>query len=290
MKIDLHIHSSVSDGRLSPTEVVEFAHKNNLDVIALSDHDDISGISEATEASMKYGIKLIPATELTCSSKNDIEKLPQNLAVHILGYNIDYQNENLIKRLAAHRIAREDKCKSVVKKISEFGYLPEYDSMKFRTKKRMRIADVTEHLKLNFQENENRSACIRYLEGALFYELRNSDFSICEAINLIHEFNGKAVWAHPYISYTDYTTEYLDNDSLNILLDYLCELGIDGIEADYMAFNSAQKEYLSKLADERNLIATIGSDFHGGEKRNIMISEECRNIEELREKIIYASN
>jgi len=282
MKIDLHIHSSVSDGKLSPTQVVEAASQNKLNIIALSDHDDIAGIDEATQASLKHGLKLVSAIELTCASKNDIAKLPRNLAVHILGYNIDSKNENLIKLLAAHRNAREEKCRFIVKKISDFGYVTEYENIKFRTKKRMRIADVTEHLRLNFQDCENRRACIKYLEEDLFNELRNCDFSICEAINLLHEYGAKSVWAHPYISYTDCSTEYLDEASLETLCDYLCESGIDGIEADYLNFNSVQKQNLRKIAAERNLVTTVGSDFHGGEKRNLMISEDCENWETLR--------
>jgi predicted metal-dependent phosphoesterase TrpH len=282
MKIDLHIHSNVSDGKLSPTDVVEIAHQNNLDIIALSDHDDVAGIDEAAQACLKYNIKLVPAIELTCSSRGEIEKLPQDLQVHILGYNIDHQNKELIEILAVHRKRRIDKCRSLVKNLSEFGLNVKYDEIKLHARKRMRIADITEHLKSNIKESENLDNCIKYLEKEGFDDLRRYDFTMQDAIAIIHKFGGKAILAHPFISYTDNTTEYLDERSLDILADYLCDLGIDGIEANYLPFTSAQKEYLNKIAAQRNLIATVGSDFHGGIKRDIMISEECKSEEDLR--------
>ncbi|MCL2844937.1 MAG: PHP domain-containing protein [Chitinivibrionia bacterium] len=285
MKVDLHIHSNISDGRLSPTEVVEFAHQNNLDIIALSDHDDVGGIDEAAQACQKYGIKLIPAIEFTCSTRGEIEKLPQDLQVHILGYNIDHQNTELVEMLATHRKRRIDKCKDIVKSLSEFGYNIEYDEIKLHARKRMRIADITNHLKENVENDENLNNCIKYLERDGFKDLRCYDFTMQNAIDIIHKFAGIAILAHPFISYTDNTTEYLSNEDLDILLDYLCNSGIDGIEADYLSFSHEQKALLNKIAAERNLTATIGSDFHGGVKRNAMISEECKNKKELEEKL-----
>jgi len=285
-KIDLHLHSNVSDGKLRPASVVKQAHEYNIDIIALTDHDDVNGIAEAWETCKKYGMKLVPAMELSCASKGDIEGFPDDLSIHILGYNIDYKNPKLVDLLTKHRQRRVKKTKDIVDSLKKFGYNLKYSTIKIQAERQMRVADIINHLKSHFPKDENYDACVKYLKDDVFYDLLDYDFSVQEAISIIKDFGGQVVLAHPLLLYRDYQLELLNKDVFNILIDYLCGLGLDGIEVNYLAFDFAQKEYLKNIATERNLIATIGSDFHGWKNRVSMIGEECENEEELFGRVI----
>lgn len=289
MKIDLHMHSNISDGGLTPSAVVQLAHKKGIKVMALCDHDDIGGIKDAIECGLDLGVKVIPGVELSCANRSELQEFPNTLSIHILGYNIDYESEELNSILNTHRKSREIKTRNIVINLRQFGVFINHEDIPIRAINQMRIDDIIEYIQNEKVECVDYEGCINYLKNEAFFDLINYDFSLEEAINLIHKFGGKAVLAHPLLMYKDYKN-YLPNISLrefNSLINYLCSLNIDGIEVYYLSFDFAQQEYLRSVAERNNLFMTIGSDFHGRIGRNSMIEKEYLEANKLIGEIIF---
>lgn len=267
-RIDLHIHSTVSDGTLTPKEVIDEAYKNEVSVIAIADHDTVDAYNnELFEYAESKNIKLINAVEISAKAKK--------AGVHVLGYNLDVNNEEFKERLSKIRNARHDYLHKVAKKLTDLGYyvnLTELDKIDAVTKAHIAIDVITNlankhkllkefgHIpsKGEFIETIMNENCPAYVEKVTV--------SPREAGKMIRTAKGKVVLAHP-VAYV-----HEDNLTDEDILDIIKELKPDGLEAYYLYVDKDNKKFdeskkWCEFAKDNNLFTTIGSDFHNTKKK-----------------------
>lgn len=261
--IDLHIHSNCSDGVLTPKEIIDVAKRNNVSIISITDHDTVAGYtSELFKYAKSNGIKLITGVEISCKLNK--------VGIHILGYNFDLNNKELLECLDSLRNARHNYLTNVSKALNDIGYVlnvSKLDSIQAVTKA---------HIALDVVENEaNRELLIKefgYIpskgefietimnEGCKAYVEKKS-VTPKEASEYIKKAGGKVVIAHP--------VAYKYEDNLNELdIERLIEsIEPYGLEANYIYVDRKDNiidecEIWNKIAKKYNLVVTTGSDFH----------------------------
>lgn len=247
--VDLHIHTSYSDGAFTPSEVVAYAAKMKLAAISITDHDSVDGIDEALEASAKTGFEVIPGIELS-SEVGDSSKSE----MHILGYHIDYKSEELKDVLEVFKQARFKRAKEILEKLKKNGI--DIKDKSFIDEAGHKAIGRLHFAKALIEEgyvNSISEAFQRYLAVGKTAYVPKYAISASEAIRLIRKAGGVPVMAHPYY------THYNDKSMLRSLVND----GLMGIEAWHIKHpDSAVKKFLS-LAQEYDLIVTGGSDCHG---------------------------
>ena len=262
-RIDLHIHTTLSDGTLTPKEVIDEAVKNNVSVISIADHDTIEAYNdELFLYANSKNIKLISGVEISTKTNK--------AGIHVLGYNFDLEDRKFGERLSKIRNARHDYLHGVYKKLNELGYCLNVEELD-------KIEAVTKaHIALDIINNEKNREKLLHCFGHIpskgeFIEnimnencpayVRKDTVTPKEAAEIIREANGKVVLAHP-VAYV-HEDNFTDEDILNIIN----EMKPDGIEANYLhvGVNNNQideTEKWNKFAKENNLFVTVGSDFH----------------------------
>lgn len=267
-RIDLHIHTTISDGALTPKEVIDEAVKNGVAVISIADHDTIDAYTdEIFEYAKSKNIKLIPAVEVSTKTKKS--------GIHVLGYNFDLEDIEFKEKLKQIRNARHDYLHKVAKKLEELGYyvnLTELDKIDAVTKAHIAI-DVTTNLankdkllkefghipaKGEFIETIMNENCPAYVEKVTVTPR--------EAGEMIRAAKGKVVLAHP-VAYV-----HEDNLTEEDILNIIKELKPDGLEAYYLYVDKDNKKFdetkkWCEFAKDNNLFVTVGSDFHNTKKK-----------------------
>lgn len=263
-KIDLHIHSNLSDGTLSPKEIIDEAVKNNVKVLAIADHDTIDAYTkELFEYAKEKNVILINAVEISTK----INKA----GIHVLGYNFDLNNENFKQKLSTLRNARHDYLYNVAKKLNELSYIlnvEELDKIEAVTKAHISLDVISNKenetiLLKEFGHIPNKGEFIETImnEGCPAF-VKKETITPKEAAELIRNAGGKVVLAHP-VAYV-----YEDNLTDKDILQIVKEMKADGIEANYIYYDRNNNridevEKWNKFANDNNLaIITIGSDFH----------------------------
>lgn len=256
-RIDLHLHTTHSDGSLSPGEVLHLAHKAGVTALAVTDHDIVSGIPEAIETGAELGIEVIPGVEI--SSRVGTREL------HILGYFLQWQDPELNQRLATLRASRHRRNPQIIERLRALGLDVTYEEVRALAGTdsvgRPHIARILMDKKY---VTSAKDAFDRYLaDGRPAYVARELPKPE-EAIAWIKAAGGVAVLAHP-------TWAKVSGEGLNALLTTLKAEGLDGIEVHYSTHTKRQtREYLD-LAKRLNLLITGGSDFHGITKPDIEV-------------------
>lgn len=242
---DLHVHSVYSDGEDEPAEIVRKAGLKGLSIIGVSDHDSISGVREAIIAGEKQGVEVIPATELSA--------IYNGADTHVLGYFIDTSNPVLLEALDRFANARRDRAEKMVKKLRDRGLKIEFEDVE-RAAGKGTIGRP--HIALAMIKNGSvRSmdeAFYNYIGFHCAAYVRKYEIEPAEAAEIIHEAGGLAVLAHPLAGRAGRP------DIIKIL-----DAGLDGIEFRHPRLSSEDSEYLKSLAEERSLLLTGGSDYHG---------------------------
>lgn len=242
-RVDLHIHTTASDGVLSPAEVVGAAVQKGLTAIAITDHDTIEGLDEASEAAAGTGLEVIPGIELS-AEHGDQE-------VHILGYYLDHQDTTLRDKLGLLRRARRERAWKMVDRLAGMGIPISWelvmqiagDSSAFG---RPHIAQAL--LDSGFVGSMDE-AFDRYigLKGPAY--VARYKLSPEEALRIIADAGGVPVLAHPWRH--------------EALVPRLVAKGLVGLEAYYPKYSTEESRALAQLAERHGLIPTGGSDFHG---------------------------
>lgn len=267
-RIDLHIHTTISDGVLTPKEVIDEAVKNGVAVISIADHDTIDAYTdEIFEYAKSKNIKLIPAVEISTKTKK--------CGIHVLGYNFDLEDIEFKEKLKQIRNARHDYLHKVAKKLEELGYyvnLTELDKIDAVTKAHIAI-DLTTNLankdkllkefghipaKGEFIETIMNENCPAYVEKVTVTPR--------EAGEMIRAAKGKVVLAHP-VAYV-HEDNLTDEDILEIVND----MKADGLEANYLYVDRYDNKFdetkkWNEFAKQHNLFVTVGSDFHNNKKK-----------------------
>jgi len=245
-KVDLHIHSTVSDGRLSPAEVIRKSAEAGLTVIALADHDTVDGIILALEAAKTFPwLKVIPGVEISTD-------VPEG-EVHVLGYFIDYGGPELQASLRRMRNSRQERAQRMIAKLKNLGLPIEWE----RVKEIAGSGSIGRpHLAQAMLEQgyiaSIKEAFTKYIAwGGPAYVSREK-MTPAEAALLILRANGLPVLAHPLTI----------NNSEAMIIE-LKAAGLVGIEAYYNGYTAEEINRLVTLAKRHGLIATGGSDYHG---------------------------
>ncbi len=262
-RIDLHIHTTMSDGGLTPKEIIDEAYKNDVSVIAISDHDTIEAYSEELISYAKSkNIQIISAVEI--STKNN------KAGIHVLGYNIDLNSKIFREKLYKIRNARHEYLHNVTKKLQEIGYYlneRELDKIDAVTKAHIALDVINNEqnkklLLKDFGHIPNKGEFIETImnENCPAY-VKKETVTLKEAAEIIREANGKVVLAHP-VAYK-HEDNFTDEDILNIVKD----MKPDGIEANYLYVDSNnniinEAERWNNFARKNDLFVTVGSDFH----------------------------
>jgi 3',5'-nucleoside bisphosphate phosphatase len=263
LRFDLQSHSTHSDGELAAGDVVKAAAAAGVELLALSDHDTVSGVSEALAAGERIGLPVVPAVEISAIDHGGA--LPREL--HILGYRIDHAGAALTARLQEFLADREQRTLRMAAALRELGLQLDEDEITARRRAGQPIgrphvaAAVLAHpanaARLEREEIGDIGALIRaYLvEGRGAYRLRETP-TVQQAIAAIHEAGGVAVWAHPFwdLSHPD---EVLDT------IERFRALGLDGVEAFYVTHTAAQTDLLADHCKALGLLSTGSADFHG---------------------------
>lgn len=252
--MDMHVHTTYSDGEFTPKEIIQRAIKNNVGVMAITDHDTINGVRtiDRNEQYIKdSGIKVIDGIEVSCKYDDG--------AMHVLGYDYDLDNEDLNKWLDKLRTDRMNATLSVMEQIKrDYGIVFSYQD----------IIDMVN--KNNVGRPDLARLCIRYgfcdsVDEAFNLFLNpakrkvqrtNRRVSYSECFKLIKDSGGIAVLAHP-------KSLNLDKLSLDRMIYDMKECGLDGIEVFHSSFNKDESDYYLSLAEKYDLLISGGSDYHG---------------------------
>jgi predicted metal-dependent phosphoesterase TrpH len=256
-RLDLHLHTTHSDGSLSPGEVLALANKAGVTALSITDHDITTAIPEALAAGLSFGIEVIPGIE--------ISSFLDQSEIHILGYFLDWQDPSFNAQLLALRQSRHRRNPLIIEKLQALGIDITYEEVRALAGTdavgRPHIARALMDKKVVTSAKE---AFDRYLaHGKLAYAPRELP-TPGEAIRWIKAAKGLAVLAHPtWVQPTEGT--------LTDLVRQLKSDGLDGVEVHYSSHSARQtRDYLS-LAKEVNLLVTGGSDFHGVTKPDIEV-------------------
>ena len=267
IRFDLQSHSTHSDGALEPAEVVERAARSGVELLALSDHDTVSGVAEALRAGERYGVRVVPAVEI--SAIDGEAQTPREL--HILGYNIDHTGPALTARLAEFLADREQRTLRMAAALAELGFELDRAQLQERVAAgkpigRPHLAEAVldasgNAARLKQEEIDDIGSLIRgYLvEGKPAFRLRETP-TVAQAIAAIHDAGGVVVWAHPF-------WDIPDPEEVLATIERFRALGIDGVEAFYVTHTREQTTLLARRCEELGLLSTGSADFHGPENR-----------------------
>ncbi len=244
MSIDLHVHSTASDGTLAPAELVRDAAILGLSAIALSDHDSVAGVDEAFEASRASHVTVVPAVELSASA--------DGRDMHILGYRIAHHDERLNARLAEFREMRRDRALRMIGALRAAGYgLTPEDVMRLAGGGALGRAHIARALAETGATASMGDAFHELIGQGRPFFIPKPHVSPEEIIGIICAARGIPVLAHPGISRVD------------DLLERLIVAGLRGIEVWHSEHSAADVHRYGEIARRRDLLVTGGSDYHG---------------------------
>ena len=244
-KIDLHTHSTASDGQLSPSELVQAARDLGLTTIALTDHDTTAGVAEAQAAGRELGVEVIAGAEINSEGEYG--------DVHFVAYCVDPANAALQDKLLSIRDARVGRARGMLNKLAEMGMPVAWERVLAIAGDASSIArpHVARALLEAGHVATVQEAFDKYISNDGPAYVHRLQLSPQDVIDTIHDAGGLIVLAHPPRAGT------LD------LIPMLHDMGLDGIEVYYPDHTPDEIAMLRKIAAERGLLMTGGSDFHG---------------------------
>ncbi len=272
LRFDLQSHSTHSDGALPASEVVQRAAQAGVELLALSDHDTISGVAEAIEAGERYGVRVTSAVEISAVDAgagvggHDISR-----ELHILGYDIDHTGPPMTDSLVGFLADREKRTLRMRDGLREAGFELDEAELEERIEQgkpigRPHLAGAVLNApgnaeRLANEEIDDIGSLIRgyLIEGKPAFRLRETP-TVAEAIEAIHAAGGVAIWAHPFWD--------IENDAEVLsTIDRFRAVGIDGVEAFYITHDKHQTELLAARSAELDILTTGSADYHGPDNR-----------------------
>jgi predicted metal-dependent phosphoesterase TrpH len=250
-KADMHIHTTFSDGKLLPKEVLEIAKEKNLTSVSITDHDTYKAYFEAIEIAEELEIELIPGVEIT-STIGDKE-------AHLLAYYFDPDTDYLEDFLSQQRNARKNRIKGIIKTVQKAGLDVEYDEVWAEANGanigRPHLARV---LTQKGYVSSPKEAFIRYLSNQKLGSIENTYPDYKEVIEIVKNVGGACVVAHPGRMYSSGE------------MTAFIEAGIDGIECIHPSHNFTLQKKYTEICEEKGLLMTGGSDTHEGKNAGYM--------------------
>lgn len=257
MKIDLHTHSTFSDGTMSPTELIQHAIINGISVLGLADHDTVAGWDEAA-AALRNDLQLVPGAEISCLTDD-------HKSVHMLGLLFDRNYQPLQDALEASRDDRVPRMKKMIELMAADGIKITYEEVlahkpEGATLGRPHLADAL--VAKNIVKVRDQAFAELINNDSKYYVSHIAPTPV-DAVKLIREAGGVAVIAHPYASFRD--TALTDNHFAE-----LKAAGLNGIEVDHRDHGADERNNLRQIAANLDLVVTGSSDFHGSGKLNLI--------------------
>ncbi|MCK5542361.1 MAG: ribonuclease III [Desulfobacterales bacterium] len=261
--IDLHIHSTASDGSFSPSEILNLSLDAGIKAIALTDHDSIDGVREVMQIGVPWPLEFITGVEISCEPPSEF---PSNYSLHILGYGFDLENNVMNSILEKLQQARFDRNPLIIQKLNNLGFdisLEEAEEISGDGQTgRPHIAQVM--VERNYVASFDE-AFDKYLSKGEKAYIDKYRTPCKEAIEAIHNAGGVSVLAHPGIFKDS------KNFSIEKLVSDLKKFGLNGIEACYTSHTQEQTTFFIDLAQKQEMIITGGSDFHGSLNQGVNI-------------------
>ena len=246
MKADLHLHTTTSDGRLTPAALVRLAAEKGLDVIAITDHDSVGGIDDALLAARSFPLlKVIPGVEFNTDIANG--------EVHILGYFVDHQSQELEQTLNSLRQSRGQRARRIIDKLAKLGIHVEWEWVKqLAGDGSIGRPHIAQAMLEQGHISSLQEAFSKYIgrRGPAYVERER--LTPVAAVELVLRAGGLPVLAHP-----------ASIDHLEELLGQLKQAGLVGLEAYYNGYGQPTIDWLVTIANKHGLIISGGSDFHG---------------------------
>ncbi len=263
--VDLHVHSTCSDGTLSPTELVAEAKALGLSAIALTDHDTVSGIPELLRAGEAYGVETIPGVELSTDYENN--------EIHVVGLFIDSANEALCAELQTFRDMRDNRNLYMIEKLQQEGFSITAEEI-YRLSPDSVVArpHIARYLVETGQVADRQTVFDEYIGNGCRCYVERYKITPMRAVELIHEAGGLAILAHPcmYKKLTDL--------QMTAMVEKMVAVGLDAIEALYSRNQPGDEEKYRGFADKYRLLLSGGSDFHGANKPDIRLGSGMGNL------------
>lgn len=274
MRIDLHTHSSVSDGTDTPTALVHKAHDIGLDVIALTDHDTFDGVPEAVEAGKRLGVTVLRGVEMSCEVDGE--------SVHLLGYGCDPQDRALGEELARIRAGRVGRLQGFADRFTELG-MP------------LTVADIKEQSGVSPSVGRPHVADALIKKGYVATRAEAFDKWLADdrpgyigrystrlelGIDLVHGAGGIAVLAHPWGRGSVHllTAQYIGG--------LVTEHGLEGIEVEHPDHDTETRSLLFEMGERLGLIRTGSSDYHGAGKEGVPLGGNLTRESAYREILV----
>lgn len=264
-RIDLHVHSTCSDGTDTPTELVELAVETGLSAMALTDHDCMDGVAEAMEAAKGTGLEIIPGVEISCEYEGK--------EIHVVGLYVDPGPSVLQMKLQEFRDSRSHRNEIMVEKLrKEAGLVIDYDSLVAENPDCVITrANIARYLVNHGQVKSIEQVFAKYIGDDCPYFVPRAKVLPQEAIGLIHMAGGVAVLAHPILY-------HMNMQRMENMVGILKDAGLDGIEAVYSTYQLGDEANMKKLAKQYDLFVSGGSDYHGENKTYIKLGDGTRHM------------
>lgn len=257
MTVDLHAHTTASDGTLRPTELVQAAAVIGLSVLAVTDHDTTAGVAEAQQAAIPLGIRLVPGVELSAEGPPG--------KCHLLGLGVDPFYPRLTQTLAELSENRRQRNTKIVARLNALGIPITVEEVIAAAPPGANVGrpHVAAALVARGAVQSLAEAFQLYLGDGKPAAVEKDTLTPAEAIALIHEAGGKCFLAHPGL------LRLAEHETYESRILALKKLGMDGIEAYYSSYGPAEEALFVRLAEKHQLLVTGGSDFHGANKPHV---------------------
>ena len=270
VEVDLHLHTTASDGRLTPSELVSMAGNRGLKVIAITDHDSTEGLAEAFLAAEQFpDLNIIPGIELS----SDIP----GKEIHLLGYFLDYKNKKFQQTLTEFREGRVDRAKSMVQNLEAMGLPVSWERVLELADGAVGRPHIAQAMLEKGYISTPQEAFAKYIgrNGPAYAE--RPKLTPVDGVKMIRGVGGIAVMAHPI--------EMGELSDLREILPTLRDAGLSGIEVHYGTYTQDQIQILSSIADDNGLLQCGGTDYHAlgtpGEKEVGMVGPPIEIAREL---------
>lgn len=260
--IDLHSHTTASDGSYSPIQLIDYAIAKKLTALAITDHDTIVGLASARRylsenPGLAKQLILINGIEFSTTSPD------YPFDIHIVGLNIDIANPGVVTQLNAILDSRNRRNQEMIRRLTQLGYDISAQELLAHCGDSICTRSHFANLLVKKGYFKNTAAAFEQLlaNGKPGFVPRQKT-DVADILNFIHSIGGFSILAHP-------TLYKLSFSGIYDLTTKLKSLGLDGIETYYSTYSAAEAKYLRQLADELNLLQSGGSDFHGSNKPDI---------------------
>ena len=263
--IDLHTHTTASDGTFTPDEVVKEAADLGLCAIAITDHDTVDGIREALEAGEKYDITVVPGIELSTEYAG--------VEIHVVGLFVDPDSKELNAQAKQFREQRDSRNLKMIERLQKYGF----DITEEALYERFPDSVVARPHMARFLHETGQAKSVKdvfdkYIGDDCPCYVHRDMITPMEAVGIIHAAGGTAILAHPCLY------RKLNGDTFTAMMDDLKESGLDGIEVRYSRNTVKEDRHYQEVADQYGLLYSGGSDFHGTNKPEIKIGSGTGNL------------